>query len=105
MVWCAPSSSSCCCTANHTHTVYQGYGIRVYTCLVRTRIYNGMEYFSTYYTCTSGDRHPKTSRSGAGGVMQAQVRIQAYKLADIVVAIPAVDLAVEAVVQGRGPLL
>ncbi len=32
------------------------------------------------------------------GVMQALVRIQAYMLADIVVAIPAVDLAVEAVV-------
>jgi hypothetical protein len=36
--------------------------------------------------CTSGDRRPKTSR------------IQAYMLADFVVAIPAVDLAVEAVV-------
>ena len=32
------------------------------------------------------------------GVMQALVRIQAYMLADIVVAIPAVDLAIEAVV-------
>jgi hypothetical protein len=31
-------------------------------------------------------------------VMQALVRIQAYMLADIVVALPAVDLAVEAVV-------
>jgi hypothetical protein len=31
-------------------------------------------------------------------VMQALVRIQAYMLADIVVAIPAVDLAIEAVV-------
>jgi hypothetical protein len=32
------------------------------------------------------------------GVMQALVRIQAYVLADIVAAIPAVDLAIEAVV-------
>ncbi len=31
------------------------------------------------------------------GVMQALVRIQAYMLADIVVAIPAIDLAIEAV--------
>ena len=30
--------------------------------------------------------------------MQALVRIQAYMLADIVVAVPAVDLAIEAVV-------
>ncbi len=37
---------------------------------------------------------PKTSRSGG----QALARIQAYMLADIVVAIPAVDLAIEAVV-------
>ncbi len=34
-------------------------------------------------------------------LMQALVRIQAYTLADIVVAIPVVDLAVEAVVWGR----
>ena len=33
--------------------------------------------------------------------MQALVRIQAYMLADIVVAISAVDVAVEAVVSGR----
>ncbi len=45
---------------------------------------------------TSGDRHPKTS--ALKGVMQALVCIQAYMLADIVVAILAVDLAVEAVV-------
>jgi hypothetical protein len=32
------------------------------------------------------------------GVMQALVRIQAYMLADIVLAIPAVDLTFEAVV-------
>ncbi len=35
------------------------------------------------------------------GVMQALVRIQAYLLADVVVAIPAVDLAIESVVCGR----
>ncbi len=45
---------------------------------------------------TSGDRHPKDV--ALRGVMQALVRIQAYLLADIVVAVPAVDLAVEAVV-------
>jgi hypothetical protein len=37
-----------------------------------------------------------TPRRRAQGVMQALVRIQAYMLADFVVAIPAVDLAVEA---------
>ncbi len=47
-------------------------------------------------TGTSGDRRRKMSRSG----MQALVRIQAYMLADILVAIPAVDLTVEAVVRG-----
>jgi hypothetical protein len=39
-----------------------------------------------------------TPRRRAQGVMQALVRIQAYMLEDIVVAIPAVDLTVEAVV-------
>ncbi len=53
-----------------------------------------------YTRGTSGDRHPGPSPQDVvlKGVMQALVRIQAYVLADIVVAIPAVDLAIEAVV-------
>ncbi len=43
---------------------------------------------------TSGDRHPETSRSG---VMQALVRIQAYMLAEIVVAIPVCEGGSESV--------
>ncbi len=62
------------------------------------------------HTCTSswtpygGPRGPANSRTQGRTVtrrhraMQALVRIQAYMLADIVVAIPAVDLALEAVV-------
>ncbi len=47
------------------------------------------------YTCT----YVRTPQDVAlRGVMQALVRIQAYLLADIVVAIPAVDLASEALV-------
>ena len=44
-------------------------------------------------------RGPVTQDVALRGVMQALVRIQTYMLADIVVAIPAVDLAVEAVVR------
>jgi hypothetical protein len=43
-------------------------------------------------------RGPSPQDVALRGVMQALVRIQAYMLADIVVAILAVDLAVEAVV-------
>ena len=43
-------------------------------------------------------RGPSPQDVALRGVMQALVRIQAYMLADIVVAIPAVDLAIEAVV-------
>jgi hypothetical protein len=43
-------------------------------------------------------RGPSPQDVALRGVMQAPVRIQAYMLADIVVAIPAVDLAIEAVV-------
>ena len=43
-------------------------------------------------------RVPSPQDVALRGVMQALVRIQAYMLADIVVAIPAVDLAIEAVV-------
>ncbi len=43
-------------------------------------------------------RGPSPQDVALRGVMQALVRIQAYVLAGIVVAIPAVDLAVEAVV-------
>jgi hypothetical protein len=43
-------------------------------------------------------RGPSSHDVALRGVMQALVRIQAYTLADIVVAIPAVDLAIEAVV-------
>ncbi len=50
----------------------------------------------TYHgTCTYV---PSPQDVALRGVMQALVRIQAYLLADIVVAIPAVDLAIEAVV-------
>ncbi len=68
-----------------------------------------MVLYACTYTCTYVP--PRRRRSDQGyfrgpspqdvalrGVMQALVRIQAYMLADIVVAIPAVDLAVEAVV-------
>ncbi len=51
--------------------------------MVRTRVRN---------------RGPSPQDVALRGVMQALVRIQACMLADIVVAIPAVDLAVEAVV-------
>ncbi len=44
------------------------------------------------------DPGPSPQDVALRGVMQALVRIQAYMLADIVVAIPAVDLAIEAVV-------
>ncbi len=57
------------------------------------------------YTCTctyvrTYFRGPSPQDVALRGVMQALVRIQAYgyMLADIVVAIPAVDLAIEAVV-------
>jgi hypothetical protein len=43
-------------------------------------------------------RGPSPQDVALRGVMKALVRIQAYMLADIVVAIPAVDLAIEAVV-------
>jgi hypothetical protein len=43
-------------------------------------------------------RGPSPQDVALRGMMQALVRIQAYTLADIVVAIPAVDLAIEAVV-------
>jgi hypothetical protein len=43
-------------------------------------------------------RGPSPHDVALKGVMQALVRIQAYVLADTVVAIPAVDLAIEAVV-------
>jgi hypothetical protein len=43
-------------------------------------------------------RGPSPQDVALRGVMQALVRIQAYVLADIVVAIPTVDLAIEAVV-------
>ncbi len=52
-----------------------------------------------YSTRTQGYfRGPSPQDVALRGVMQALVRIQAYMLADIVVAIPAVDLAIEAVV-------
>ena len=51
------------------------------------------------YSRTQGHfREPSPQDVALRGVMQALVRIQAYMLADIVVAIPAVDLAIEAVV-------
>ena len=43
-------------------------------------------------------RGPSPKDVALRGVMQALVRIQAYLLADVVMAIPAEDLAVEAVV-------
>ena len=67
-------------------------------------------YVCTYVHVSQGSRPAADSRTqgyfrgpspqdvALRGVMQALVRIQACMLADIVVAIPAVDLAVEAVV-------
>jgi hypothetical protein len=43
-------------------------------------------------------RRPSPQDVALRGVMQALVRIRAYMLADVEVAIPAVDLAIEAVV-------
>jgi hypothetical protein len=76
------------CARVYVHTWVR---TRVHT-RVRTRVRTGVPggpATDSRTQGTSGDRH---------GVMQALVRIQAYMLADIVVAIPAVDLAVEAVV-------
>ncbi len=50
----------------------------------------------TVHVCFRG---PSPQDVALRGVMQALVRIQAYMLADIVAAIPAVDLAIEAVVR------
>ncbi len=82
----------------------------MYTCTYQW--YHGT--YSSTYTCTlrrsQGSRPAADSRTqgyfrgpspqdvALRGVMQALGRIQAYMLADIVVAIPAVDLAIEAVV-------
>ncbi len=62
---------------------------------VRTRVHVGVpprRRLQGYF------RGPSPQDVALRGVMQALVRIQAYMLADIVVAIPAVDLAIEAVV-------
>ncbi len=65
---------------------------------IGTKWYSIPWYTCTYHgtdTCTYVVR---TYDVALRGVMQALVRILAYMLADIVVAIPAVDLAIEAVV-------
>ncbi len=68
-----------------------------YMCTYTTRY--ARTYVHVYYVRTQGYfRGPSTHDVALRGVMQALVRIQAYMLADIVVAIPGVDLAIEAVV-------
>jgi hypothetical protein len=63
--------------------------------MVRTRV----PPWHVYDSRTQGYfRGPSPQDVALRGVMQALVRIQAYMLADIVVAIPAVDLTIEAVV-------
>ncbi len=83
------------------HYLKNDYCVHVYvhvyhgTC-TSTRVYHGTNLVRTYVRTRV--YIPSPQDVALRGVMQALVRIQAYMLADIVVAIPAVDLAIEAVV-------